>query len=354
MAAHFERATGLPALREPVPIVQVIRADDMSDAELGQAAAVAVDQSMASRADSVEKAVRAGELLRAAKERCRAQGRSWSDWCRRYWPKSRRTADTYIAVALEVNHGEIGGRAPNVSAALTCPSVRALLTDAGIGAGGTRDRSEPDGMREPGADEGEEDLSDAPRGERMEGLTEREQATVDRLSAEQAQSDQERAAERLRKRDEWRAKQEAERRQAMTDEEKARRVALAADAAKQRAEREAELAAIQEAHDRPAGPPPTPQRPRPADADEVRDSGPACADMERLIRAVQRRWELVVLEPAPPVERYGRPAKHPRDEEHDFISEWVNGGAETIRRLRVMAQEDAKIVAQARKRRGQA
>lgn len=269
MAASTERATGLPALREPVPIVQVIRADDMSDAELGQAAAVAVDQSVASRADSVEQAIRAGELLRAAKERCRAQGRSWSDWCRRYWPKSRRTADTYIAVALEVSHGEFGGRAPNISAALTCPSVRALLTDAGIGAGGTRDRSEPDGMREPGADEGEdEDLSNVPTDPLMREPTERERAEIDRLAREKEDAKERREAERARKRQEQLDRERAERnkREREQDEEQRGPITSPDEMARRLAAQDMvrqEREAIEEARKRPEGPPVLYQPPPP-------------------------------------------------------------------------------------------
>lgn len=317
----------------------------LSDEQLAAAAVKSHDQAVAMRDGAVEAAVRTGDLLREAQRRCRERGQSWGDWLLRHWPKSRKTADRYVALSY-AHEREQSPQVPQISesrvtqktAAVTAhPSVRAALE--AIGYGVERDEPESEGP------------SNVPTDDLMQKPTEAEQATVDRLSVEQAQSDQERAAERLRKRDEWRAKQAAEQRQAMSDEEKARRVALAADAAKQRAEREAELAAIQEAHDRPPGPPPTKPKPQPADAGEVRDAGPDCEAMEQLILGLQRRWGLVILEPAPPVERYGRESKHPRDEEHDFISEWVNGGTEAIRRLRAMAQEDAKVVAEARKRR---
>lgn len=317
----------------------------LSDEQLAAAAVQSHDQAVAMRDGAVEAAVRTGDLLREAQRRARERGQSWGDWLMRHWPKSRKTAERYIALSYAHEQGERDAPPSQLqqrpaSRVTQHPSVRAALEAIGYGV----DRDEPES----------EGPSNVPTDDLMREPTEAEQATVDRLSNEQAQSDQERAAERLRKRDEWRAKQAAEQRQAMSDEEKARRVALAADAAKQRAEREAELAAIQEAHDRPPGPPPTKPRPQPADAGEVRDAGPDCEAMEQLILGLQRRWGLVILEPAPPVERYGRESKHPRDEEHDFISEWVNGGTEAIRRLRAMAQEDAKVVAEARKRRGRA
>lgn len=321
----------------------------LTDEQLAAAAVQSHDQAVAMRDGAVEAAVRTGDLLREAQRRCRERGQSWGDWLMRHWPKSRKTADRYVALSY-AHEREQSPQVPQISesrvtqktAAVTAhPSVRAALE--AIGYGVERDEPEPEGP------------SNVPTDDLMREPTEAEQATIDRLSADQAKADQERAAKRLRERDEWRAKRQAEERQGLTAEEAARRAAAAAEEAKKRAEREAELAAMKAAEDRDPlkGPPPTKPKPQPADADEIRSVAKDCEAMEQLILGLQRRWGLVLLQAAPKVERYGRVAKHPRDEEHDLVSEWVNGGTEAIRRLKVMAQEDAKVVAQARKQRGQ-
>jgi hypothetical protein len=325
-----------------VQIIQPPRApSDMTDAEIGNAAAACVDQHLAMRSGAIEQAVRAGELLLEARHRCREQASSWSDWCRRYWPKSRRTADTYMKVAMEVNPEKSGERAPSMTAdaLLALPSVRALLTSTGHGAGGTRDEPEQiAGMREPGADEDED--ANTPTGD-MRAPTPAEQATVDRLSSQHSQSDADRAAERLERREEWKAKKRAEERQAKEQETAEQRMARVAQAAADKARMAAEFAAIKAAEDRPAGP--EAPRPKPAAPVEVLSVGPDADAMEELVLAIQRRWGLVRMEPAPMVEKFGRMVMHPRDEARDYVAEWVAAGTGTIRHLRDMKDEDVKV-----------
>lgn len=327
----------LPAKVEHVVLeAQIIdpprAAADMTDAEIGAEASACIDRSLASRADSVEQAIRAGELLRVAKDRCRAQGASWRDWCARHWKKSRKTADTYIAVALEVSPETLGGRAPRVSQALTLPSVRALLTDAGIGAGGTR---EIDEVREPGADEDE----DAPG---ADGLTATERARVNAIKAAEEKAHADKVAARLARRNEWRAKKEAEERQKKEQETAEQRMARLAQAAADRARHEADLRAIEDAKNRPAGPE-TP-KPRPVAPAETLSAGPTCDAMEQIVLSAQRRWADLRMEPAPMVERFGRMVMHPRDEFAAYVAEWVNAGPEIVRHLQSMKAEDVKVV----------
>lgn len=143
-----EATPSLPDVRPEPLVAEIIRQPaEMSDDELGTAAAEAVDAALAARAHGAELALRAGELLQEAQHRCREQGVSWRDWLRRYWPKSRTTALAYLRIAQEVQQ-DVGRRAD----LLACQSVRQFLTDRGYGAGGTREKSE---MREPGADEDE-------------------------------------------------------------------------------------------------------------------------------------------------------------------------------------------------------
>jgi hypothetical protein len=144
---------------------------EMTDAELGAQAAAAVERHLAMRESAIESAVRAGELLREARARCDSNKRSWRDWLTRYWPKSRQTAQRYMALALEVQQisGPRAGR--NL---LGLPSIRAALTEADYDAGGARDPSEQD------EDE---------RGEE-------EQATIDRLAQDREDERQERKATR--------------------------------------------------------------------------------------------------------------------------------------------------------------
>lgn len=127
----------------PTPLdVQIISppvpASEMSDAELGAAAAEAVERHVAMRDSAIESAVRAGELLREARGRCQRAMSSWAAWLQRYWPKSRQTAQRYMALALEVSQLSGPRAGGNL---LGLPSVRAALTDVGYDAGGTRDDS---------------------------------------------------------------------------------------------------------------------------------------------------------------------------------------------------------------------
>lgn len=337
-------SSALPAVVEPpvleAQIIQPPRAaSDMTDAEIGQAAAEAINCSLQARADAVEQAIRAGELLCAAKHRCREQGRSWSDWCRRYWPKSRTTAETYIKVANEVNPGLSGRRADNVSKLLTLESVRALLTDAGHAAGGTRELDEPDGLREPGADEDED--ANVPAGD-MSAPTQAEQSAIDRLAGQQAQSDAEKAAANRQRREDWKAQKRAEERQEKEEETAEQRMARLAQAAADKARMQAELDAIEEAKNRKPGPEAPRQKP-PAPV-ETLSAGPTCDAMEQIVLSAQRRWSDLRIEPAPMVEKFGRMVMHPRDESLDYVTEWVNAGTEIIRHLQNAKAEDVKVV----------
>lgn len=336
----------LPATTHVVLDAQVLgpprAAGDMSDAELGAEAAACVDRSLSMREGAIEQATRAGELLRAAKDRCRAQGASWTAWCARHWPKSRRTADTYIAVAMEVTPAISGGRAPR--SLLDLPSVRAVLTDAGISAGGTRGAIED---REPGADE-DEDLVPGPDG-RL--ITAGERARLDALAtAEQRASDQ-RDADRRQRREDWKAQKREDERKALDNEEAARRAASAAEEARKRTEREADLAAIKQAEQRPNGPDPLPKRP--VVPDEVLSAAEDVAAMEQMTLALQRRFRSMRLEPAPAeTDSRGYAVMHQRDQERSFVEEWINAGTQAIRHMQAMAEHDAKVVKAAKKARG--
>ncbi len=337
MNAHEIVTTAGRALE--VQIIEPPRApSDMTDAEIGAAAAEAVERHLSLRSGSVEAAVRAGELLREARHRCETQGGSWRDWLRRYWPKSRQTAQRYMALALEVQQN-CGPRAGHSSALLGLPSVRAAMVEIGYDAGSSRD--EPEGMREPGADEDEE----APG---PDGLTSSERATVERIKADEANEKAESDAARKQRIEAWKAKKRAEERQGLDAEEAARRAAAAVEEAGKRADRERQLdadrAAIKAAEDRPRGPEAPKPKPTPQAESGPVSVGPDCDAMEALVLGIQRRWSLVSMEDAPMVEKFGRMVLHPRDESRDYVAEWVNAGAEIIRHLQNMKAEDVKVL----------
>ena len=300
-------------------------------AELGAEAVKAADLSVAMQNHFVEQAVRAGELLREAKQRCESQGGSFRDWLRRYWPKSRATALSYIAASLEVG----GQRADQTL--LDLPSIRALL--------GPRKKAEapaePDGLREPGADE-DEDEDDAPG---PDGLTSSERATVERIKAGEEGEKKESEAARRQRIEEWREKKRAEERKGLDAKEAARRAAAVAEEAEKRAERERQLdadrAAMKDAEDRKPGP--EAPRAKPPAPVEVLTVGPDADAMSEMVLAIQRRWGLVRMEPAPMVEQYGRMVMHPRDEAHAYIAEWVNAGTEVLKHLVTFKTEDGKV-----------
>lgn len=336
----------LPSTQPPlaVEIIPAPRApSDMTDAEIGAAAAEAVDKHLSMRAGSIEYAIRAGELLREARRRCDEQGSSWSDWQRRYWTKSVTTAKRYMALALEVQ-GSSGPRADRLSALLALPSVRAALVDSDYDAGSTREIAD---MREPGADEDED--ANVPTGERMEGPTPAEAATVARLSGQQAQADADRAAGNKQRRDDWRAQKVAEERREKEEETAEQKMARVAQAAADKARQAAELEAINAARDRQPGP--EAPKPRPTPPAETLSVGPTCDAMEQLALSVQRRWADLRMEPAPKVEQYGREAMHPRDEAHDYVDEWVKQIPSVLRHLQNLKDEDVKVARYARKQR---
>lgn len=184
----------------PVPLAE------MTDAELGASAAAAVERHIAMRDGAVEHAVRAGELLREGRARCQRNSSSWAAWLQRYWPKSRQTAQRYMALALEVSQLS-GPRAGAASALLGLPSVRAALTEIGYDAGETRDHEADPEEREA-----------------------REEATIERLIAD-AHAEPERPAPRQRPQPTQPRQPEGK-----SDAEKARQATAAADAAKWRAQ----------------------------------------------------------------------------------------------------------------------
>lgn len=123
-----------PAPLEAQIIAPPVPPSEMTDAQLGAAAAEAVDRATTLRADSTESALRAGEYLMEAKHRCDERKTSFRHWLAAHWPKSRTTALAYIKIAQEVQQ-DMGRRAD----LLACQSIRQFLTERGYGAGGTRD-----------------------------------------------------------------------------------------------------------------------------------------------------------------------------------------------------------------------
>lgn len=111
---------------------------EMSDADLGREAAIAVDRAVTLRENSAEQARRAGELLLEAKHRCRESGTSFRHWLQKFWPKSRATAEAYILIATEVQSSLAGAPGQEPKDLLAHQSIRKFLTDRGYGAGGTR------------------------------------------------------------------------------------------------------------------------------------------------------------------------------------------------------------------------
>lgn len=291
-------------------------AAEMTDAELGQAAAAAVDEHLAKRNASVEAAVRAGELLREARRRCDEQNTSWTDWLNRYWPKSKTTAKRYMAIALEVQHSS-GPRADHVEALLRLPSVRACLTDIGYDAGGDRE------------DEQEPETDDA---------------VIERLRGEaESEARPEPAAENKPTR--WappRGGLAGAPGAKLTPEEIARRAALhkqkADEDAAAEAQSKADRDAIKEAEDRDpllGPPPPPPPKPQPA----PRDPQSVAEDLRRIAGIFEqgrRELLLVTLDVptpstakglgdaqnsfAPLVERYALLLRQVADEDHEAVT----------------------------------
>ena len=159
---------------ESVPVVYahvLPRPSEMTDAELVDAALKAHEATVSAADSAVEAAVRAGDLLREARRRCEARGVGWSDWLLRNWPKSKRTAERYMALshASQVEQ-ECATRASRTESTLTRlplahPSVRAALEAIDYSAGGTRSEeaeAEYDRIASVDADEPQEKDEPAP------------------------------------------------------------------------------------------------------------------------------------------------------------------------------------------------